>query len=442
MLAHSDLDNCLQDLTDAPRWLIGYSGGVDSTVLLKLLVDWRACHPGCPELHAVYINHHLQDSAAAWQVHCQAQCEALQVPFSAVDADVRSPGEAGAREARYAAFATLLCAGDVLFLAHHLDDQVETFLLRLMRGAGLQGLTAMPHSRPLARGCLVRPLLAVARADIEAFAREHALPFVQDPSNADDRIDRNFLRTQVLPQLAGRWPAYRQTVTRAAQHIAAAAAELEGRDAAVKSVYSCMGDVGVPLAALQGEGAARVLRRWLSLRGEQMPDQAQLEEFLRQLHSAARGGAPQLRTAAYTLRRFGAAVYLLPGPAVPAPAAPVSITPGERRSIAGVGSVALLAAESGALTLTAGECLQLRWRRGGESCRPARRGGATSLKKLLQEAGVPPWWRDRVPLLYRAETILAVADIAVCEPGQAGCEAGGKAGRFELIWERENAFAD
>lgn len=445
MLEHSVLDNCLLDLTGASRWWVGYSGGVDSTVLLQLLAAWCERHPGSPPLCAIHVNHHLQDAAAAWQVHCQAQCDSLGVPLTAVDANVQSAGEAGAREARYAVFEERVQATEVLFLAHHLDDQVETFFLRLVRGAGLEGLTAMSPSRPLAGGTggtVVRPLLGVARTDIEEYARARSLAYIDDPSNADSSIDRNFLRAQVLPQLAQRWPGYRESVNRAIGHLASAATALAERDETAREVYSITGDIGLPLAALRGDAAARVLRRWLQANGQLAPDQAPLEEFLRQLHGAAQDSAPQLQTGAYTLRRFGAAVYLLPRRAAQEPPSAVAITPGERRQIAGVGAVSLLPAAGGGLALEPGESLQLRWRGGGERCRPVGRGGATSVKKLMQEVGVPPWWRDRVPLLYRAEALLAVADIAVCEPGQAGLDGAASSAQFQLIWERENASAD
>ena len=243
----------LADLQRAPHWYVGYSGGLDSTVLLHLLQQWRAANPGAPALTAIHVNHCLQAAADAWQVHCEQQCHALGVPLISRTEPVRASGqgiEAAARAVRYGIFERQLQAGAVLFLGHHLDDQVETFFLRLMRGAGLQGLAAMPARRPLGRGVLVRPLLRVPRTRLEDCAREHHLRWVEDPSNTDTALDRNFLRRQLLPALASRWPAYRQTVARAGDHLAAAAALLQELSPAPATVYSAMGDPGLAVADL------------------------------------------------------------------------------------------------------------------------------------------------------------------------------------------------
>ena len=218
LLDYTALDDPLRELQGAPGWYVGFSGGVDSTVLLHLMQCWCQANPDSPPLSAVHINHRMQSAASEWQLHCEWVCKFLQVPIISRAVDVQSQGrgsEAAARAARYRVFEEQLGRGEILFLAHHLDDQVETFFLRLLRGAGVHGLAAIPDRRPLGEGELVRPLLHTARSELENYAQHHGLECVADPSNSDSAMDRNFLRNELLPRVASRWPGYRHTVVRA-----------------------------------------------------------------------------------------------------------------------------------------------------------------------------------------------------------------------------------
>lgn len=433
---HRILDDTLAGCASAGHWYLGFSGGVDSTVLLYLLQAWRVANAPAPPLTAIHVNHQLQSGAPEWARHCARTCRLLDVPLLLEEVTVESGSEgveAAARAARYAAFEARLGAGDVLFLGHHLDDQVETFFLRLLRGAGVQGLAAMPEQRALGRGRLVRPLLGVRREQLEACAAEHGLEFVEDPSNSDSRLDRNYLRREVLPVIEGRWPGYRRTVARASAHLAGASDLLEAMVATPATLYSPVGDPGFPMSALAGlpaEAAAMALRAWLRAAGRQAPDQAVLEEFLRQLRESGTAAAPRLQTGAWCLQRYQDTVFLFLPEGPGARPAPVTLGCSESRSVPGVGEVALEPGEGEGLWLAPGEQLELRWRSGGERCRPLGRGSSTSLKKLLQERGIPPWWRDRVPLLYLGEELLAVGDLWLCHSSR--CGNAGRAG--ERCW--------
>ncbi|MDZ7782520.1 MAG: tRNA lysidine(34) synthetase TilS [Halioglobus sp.] len=436
------LDACLDALSGAGPWYVGFSGGPDSAVLLHLLAAWRRRRPGAPPLSAVHVDHGLQPSSAEWPAHCARVCDAVGVPLLQRTAIVSRGGEAGAREARYRVFADVLAGGGVLFLAHHQDDQVETFFLRLMRGAGVEGLAAMPERRALGRGLLVRPLLGQSRAALEDYARCHGLDFVEDPSNLDTGIDRNFLRAEVLPLIASRWPAYRSTVSRAAEHMATAVDLLRQTLDLPPTLYSSAGDPGLALAALTESTAAiaaRRLRDWLRLASCQAPDRASLEEFLRQLRQASADAAPRLDTGSYSLQRYAGAVYLLPDFPCDAPVRPVPLAAGESVTVPGVGQVSLVAAPEG-FYLGPGDAPHLRWRRGGERCRLPGRRGSISLKNYLRERELPPWWRDRVPLLYVGDELLAVADLAVCESSR---RRAGNVGEplWRVAWERSTASA-
>jgi tRNA(Ile)-lysidine synthase len=439
---HRILDSQLAPLLDARHWYAGFSGGVDSTVLLHLLHQWRRHHPGAPPLSAIHVNHNLQAQAGEWQVHCEWVCRLLQIPIVCLAGEVRTGSrglEAAARETRYSLFEAQLQAGDVLFLGHHADDQVETFFLRLLRGAGVQGLAAMPAGRPLGAGRLARPLLEQPRTALEAYASSWGLSCVEDPSNSDTALDRNFLRNEVLPLLAARWPGYRRTVARASEHIATAAGLLARAVPVPATVYSAMGDPGLRLADLDAGSpeAALALRHWLQAAGLPAPDQAALAEFQRQLASLTERSRPRLQCSAYTLQRYRDGIYLLPEAANGAGGGRLLLAPGEVVELPGAAGRLWLAPASGeGLRLAPGERLEVACRLGGERCRPKGRPGSGGLKKLLQERDIPPWWRDRVPLLYLKRELLAVGDLWLCDSSRwAGAPEPGES-LWQPRWER------
>jgi tRNA(Ile)-lysidine synthase len=442
LLDYTALDAQLSDLLEARQWYVGYSGGVDSTVLLHLLQRWCKANAGAPPLTAIHINHAMQSAADDWQVHCEWTCKFLQVPIVSHTVAVhQGPGgsEAAAREARYRVFEEQLQCGDVLFLGHHLDDQVETFLLRLMRGAGVQGLAAMPVRRALGEGMLVRPLLQIKRSQLQEYAGHHGLECVEDPSNSDTAMDRNFLRVELLPMLASRWPGYRRTIARASGHMAGAVTLLREVLPTPATVHSVMGDPGMALDELTrvAEHAAAVkLRSWLQVAGYLAPDQAALEEFLRQLRVASADAKPRLECSAFTLQRYRDAVYLLPDDNGVCCPDSFSLATGEIYDVPGVGRVSLEPTATDGLSLAPGERLALAWRQGGERCKPLGRAGSNSLKKLLQEWDVPPWWRDRVPLLYLGDELLAVGDLWLCQSSRAREVPAAGEGLWRLCWQR------
>ena len=435
------ITDILQPLAGAPRWYVAFSGGCDSTVLLHLLNEYCRVHPKIsPTLIAVHVNHQLQAPAASWQQHCREVCRSwgvsLEEPVVSVIDEGEGP-EASARRARYSAFSSLLQSGDILFMGHHQDDQTETFLLRLLRGAGLHGLAAMPASRELGHGRLERPLLRWPRHQLVDYARQHQLDWIEDPSNDDERLDRNYLRKQVLPLLAQRWPEYGQTINRAARHLDQAAQDLERSSEPLQAQFTIMGDPGFAVDSLTNRSASeacQAVRRWLRERQLPMPDESALVEFVRQLLAANGDTAPVLTTRAFSLRRYRDGVFLAPATAWTIPDAQ-AITLHQPVEIAGVGRIAVATeGDVGDENQINTSELVLDFRRGGERCRPGGQSHSVSLKQLLQERGVPPWWRDRIPLLKRQGQVVCIGGMWGCidalkEPGEPG---------LKLQWDRNS----
>ena len=418
-------------LPAAPVYWVAFSGGLDSTVLLSALAERRADLPG--ELRAVHVNHGLHGDAGRWADHCQAACHLLGVPCQVVVVDARGgPGEspeAAARAARYRALAAVLGEGQALLTAHHRDDQAETLLLHLLRGSGPRGLAAMPERRLLGAGWLGRPLLAWSRGDLRTWAAMRGLGWLEDPSNRDERFDRNFLRRQVLPLLERRWPDVSRVLARDAALQAEAARLLEvlaeedlarsgGPDPGTLSVSSLRG--------LSPERQRGVLRHWLRALGLPVPGATQLLHLVRDVLEARVDAVPRVRWSGVEVRRYrDALVARRPWPSPEAGEVWAWQPPEALRLPAGVLEARPEVGRGvGARWLEDRPAL-VRLRAGGERVRLPGRRHSRSLKKLLQAEGIPPWQRERLPLVYLGDELAAVADLWVCEPfaatpGEAG----------------------
>lgn len=390
------------------RW-VALSGGLDSTVLLHLLSV-----EGEP-VSAVHVHHGLSPNADDWSEHCAELADSLGIPLytKQVEVDTGAGVEAGARDARYQVFQQLLEPGDQLLLAHHGDDQVETFFLRLLRGAGPQGLSGMRNCRPLGAGLLLRPLLNVSRSELEAYAREHELTWIEDESNSDPRFDRNYLRSRVLPLLCDRWPL-RQRVQRAAQNLQESALLLQ--ELADLDLGACrrraerLGESIAldPFLALSPERRRNLLRCWAEASGGNWPSAQQLAELEQQLASAEADRLPAVPLGRLVARRFRDRLFLTPTlPEVPEGFA-ASWSGRHSLQLPGEGCM-------GPLPDWPTAEYTVSFRRGGERARPLERQHSQTLKKLLQEYGLEPWLRDRVPLIFEGERLLAVGDLFLCD---------------------------
>lgn len=403
---------------NASAWHIAFSGGLDSTVLLHLLANAK----DLPPLSAIHIHHGLQAAADAWPAHCQSVCDALGVPLRIMRVHVQ-PGaslERAARDARYQAFAEVTGAGEVLLTGQHRDDQAETLLFRLLRGAGVRGLAAMPAHRPLAGGHLVRPLLDVSRIELEAYAHEHRLQWIEDPSNADPRFSRNYLRHRVFPTLIERWPQALTSLARTAEHLSEAQAlldELAGMDlqgADQPSPFPWLPLPSLVLAPLRELSDARqrnALRHWLTPL-TRLPDSDHWASWY-SLRDAKGDAQPLWRLADGELHRCAERIWWVPAAWSEFSDATVSWpTLKKPLELPGNGRLEFVGeAPEGSF--------EVRYRQGGEIIEVPGRG-RRDLKRLLNECGVPGFVRGRLPLLYRDEQLLAVPTLAGLWPNPTG----------------------
>ena len=389
-------------------WWLAYSGGVDSRVLLHLLAQLNL------PVRAVYIDHGLQAISKHWAQHCQQICASLNIPLSviAVDASAQrgeSP-EAAARRARYQALASVMAAGDCMLTAQHADDQAETFLLQLMRGAGAAGLSAMPFVQAFDTGWLVRPLLGFSQQTILDIARVENLQWVDDPSNSDTRFDRNYLRQKILPDLTARWPQTTQLLSRAAQQQAenqsllATLAAQDLQQAEISNVLPVE-----KLLTLDAPRQRNALRYWLEQNTVRMPSRAIMQQILSQLlHSRedAEASVSWDNNGLYSYRQH---LYLQEK--VVHDAAQVLSWDGKQPLLITSLQQQLVlqtADDTGLLPEIIGKQLQIKFRQGGEKIKPDGQAHTHTLKNLFQQHGVLPWLRDRVPLLYLGDELIAV----------------------------------
>lgn len=414
--------------------VVALSGGADSASLLAAAASLGASFRGLP-LRAVHVDHGLQAAAAAFREACAALCASLSVPLVVISVDVRTlPGaslEAAARDARYAALAAELRPRECLLTAHHREDQAETLLLQVLRGAGLKGMSAMPICRSLGSGWHLRPVLDVPQSELLAFGARGG---VTDPMNEDLRFDRGYLRRQVWPLIKARWPGAGTALSRTARHVAEAQDLLE---------YTAALDVGrlrdgdalsVPgLRALSPQECIGALRLWLRDAGVEPPSEARLTEALRQIFEAEADHLPVIEWGRCALRRYRQRVFLTETdpPRLDAtlhwhvvPGAQLDLGPnlGLLRWVTQTGGI-----DAGRLP----ETLIVRRRGGGETLKPGSQARTQSVQHLCQSQGVLPWLRDALPLVWAADSLIAVADLWL---DARWCVAFGEPG-LGVVWE-------
>ncbi|TAN07456.1 MAG: tRNA lysidine(34) synthetase TilS [Rhodanobacteraceae bacterium] len=407
-----------------PALCVAFSGGPDSTALLHALAPMpEARERG---LRALHVDHGLHAESAGWAHRCAVFCKTLNVPLTVLHVTVRDAHgeglEAAARRARYAAFAESLHEGEWLALAHHRDDQIETVLLKLLRGAGPEGLGGMRVLRPLASGFLWRPLLETPREILHNYLKEKEIEAIEDPANADPRFARNVLRRELLPRIRGHWPHAAASILHAAR-LCRTAADYIDADA-----QAALSNLRRDTDSLDAEGwlslpealHAPVLDAWLHARGLSAPPDASRAELARQAAQAAIDRVPVIAWPNAEVRVWDGRLHAMPS-LTPVPArwqaqwngAPLVLPDG-------CGTLMLHATNKTTTPATGVRIdppLTVRFRRGGERIKPAGDAHTRELRDLFQQARMPPWLRERCPLIFEHGELIAVADLWISERG-------------------------
>ena len=416
LLSAQLIESALSHCNPPTHIYIGYSGGVDSHVLLHLCAANLKLKP---LITAVYVHHGLQVAADAWAEHCQKTASQLGVHCQVLRVNAKptlgeSPEEA-ARNARYRAFKVLMNSGDVLMVAQHREDQLETVLLQLLRGGGLPGLSAMPENTALGLGSLLRPLLNSSKATIDTYAQTHGLNWVEDPSNQSDDYDRNYLRNAILPLLKQRWPACDKTVARSARHCADAQVVISAVSEQLFLQVFNNDDQTLAinqLRSFQTHEQALIIRHWFQHLKLKMPSSAFIARVQSEILNARLDGDPIVARQHYCVRRYRDKLYCL-----------VSLMPTQLNTVywpKGLLSLDLsnqkiltcVPSSSGiSRALWQESTIKVCTRQGGEKIRLPGRSGHHTLKKLFQEADIPTWERENLPLIYLDGQLAAVAGL-------------------------------
>ncbi len=431
------LKDILSEYPDAETCWIAYSGGLDSHVLLHVLASIQ--NKIKPKLIAVHINHGISNDADLWVKHCQRICEDLVIEFQTFSVDLSHKSDKGteafAREKRYEVLGNLISSHDLLLTAHHMDDQVETILLQLMRGSGPDGLVGMPQAREFSKGILLRPLLDYSREKIRDYALSESLSWVEDESNKSNKYDRNFLRNRIIPELITRWPGALKTIQRAARHQAEARSLINeisrcDLDVVCESIYTKV-DIS-RFNNLSGIRKKNVLRAWIKKNKLDMPDAQIIEKIIAEVIHANTDRNPCVKWKGGEIRRYRGYLYimkLLPAHDVDLNKRwdldeSLKLTSGYLKAVSGKGSGIKK-------DMLSNDIVEIRYRQGGEQIRPSGRVETHELKKLFQAQGILPWLRDRIPLIYHKNELIAVADLWV-ESKYAATE---DEAAWQIIWE-------
>lgn len=399
---------------------VALSGGVDSVVLLHLLIKFSKSMQ--LNMAAIHVEHGISTYSGQWSAFCQTLCDSVAIPLSIhrlkISRQPQESLEAVAREARYQIFRQI--QADYVLLAQHQDDQVETLMLQLLRGAGVKGLSAMPTVRLFESGKvikLLRPLLNIPRSEIMKYAKLHGLSWVTDESNLDISYDRNYLRHRILPLIEQRYPSYRKILSRSVRHLGEAAhlldelAKIDAKNTMIADKLSLRG-----LRELDLSRARNLLRYLLAQQMVRLPNSAKLEEILRQLYNIQIDSHFRFEVDTLEIRCYRGLIKFLPADSLSESISPVVWQGEQRLAIESLKGVLEFTWQDDAgidLAKLDQQIVTIRSRSGGERFQPDCKRPRRSLKKILQEASLPPWERDILPLLFCGDQLVWVAGIGI-----------------------------
>ncbi len=421
-LTQDILKQC-QQLSTPANICVAYSGGVDSHVLLDLFHQLQQANE-IQNLRAIHINHGLQSQSDQWQQHCQNICDGYHVPLTVtrlhLAEQVSSGIEEAARNARYQFFESELSHDECLVMGHHMDDQAETILFRLLRGTGLSGAVGIPKKRKLAQGMLFRPLLDTPRKIIESYAHIRQLCWIEDPSNQTDYYSRNFLRNQVTPLLQKKWPSYLKSLQRFSSHCEEQAELAE--EIALYDWQAVNEQQKLNIDKLKGLSTARqknLLRYWSKHLLSTTPSHKELTELLRQFHSTNRTQI-HLSFAGSQVQQLGQ--WLVLAEKIKIREAFDNVEWKDLNELITLSNGFRLHrefTENGLRPPLDNERVYIKMRQGGERCLPDYRQKSTNLKRIFQELNVPAWQRKSLPIIYYNDQIVAIPGVFICQAFKA-----------------------
>lgn len=415
------------------RFWIALSGGLDSRVLLELcahVLDRQVSTEHQPyRFSVIHVNHQLQPDAEQWAQFCVEICRSLNLEICVVVVKVKSGQgrslEQAARDARRQAFSDVMQSGDILLTAHHLNDQAEAVLLRLFRGSGVTGLGGIRPVVKFEPGWMARPLLSVSRQQLQDYARQHELQFIEDPSNQSHDHDRNYLRHAIIPQLEGRWPGLQTTLARNARHLRQTDRFLnEQVSKIIPQVLDQSGCILTQeLSAFDCFKRQLLFRKWFELYDISMPSSTLLEQIESDIVSARIDADPCLSWNSdgqcIQVRRYRNKLFLIKNPPILDTNIVIPWDGQSRLDLpANLGYLRAEVSNKGGIdkSLWATATIEIRFRQGGETCLLPGREGHRSLKAVFQEFNIPPWERAQVPLIFLNEELAAIASLVVCSP--------------------------
>lgn len=403
-------------------YCVGFSGGLDSQVLLHLCVALRAQHDF--PLRALHVHHGLSPYADAWLAHCKSICEHYGVDFESHALTIKPVSgesiEEFARKHRYQYLEQALKPEEVLLTAHHEDDQAETLLLQLLRGAGPKGLSSMPKIKPSGLGYHGRPLLAVTRAALKEYAELYELLWIEDELNDDLHYSRNFIRHEILPLLKKRWPTVTASIARSAGHCAEAQQVLD--DLANQELKHLQGTVENTVSVktlldLPEPRQRLMLRIWMEEQGYTMPSSVKLQQILSDVLWAKWDATPCVNWGQVELRRYQDDLYLMKALAEHDVKRSYEWDLKSPLEMEGIGKLEALPVQGKGLKMTTDK-VAVRFRQGGEVYALAK-GNHHELKKFFQEKNIPTWLRDRLPLITIDDELAAVPGYLIVDKFKA-----------------------
>lgn len=392
---------------------VGFSGGLDSTVLLHALASEAELNN---KIRAVHINHGLSPQAEFWQSHCQQECVRLAIPCQTLTISFNRQAniEEEARHARYQAFAQLVKANQCLLTAHHQGDQAETVLLHLFRGAGVKGLSGISETMVFSQGFLHRPLLAQSREILLDYAKTHKLSWIEDESNADLNFSRNFVRQQVLPLVQTKWPAVSKNLVRTSELCRQAQANLNDlAEIDCPSLQTCSTELSLnQLMHLSEARLSNVLRHWLQKNAARLPNYDTLRRLLTEVIHAESDANPEVQWDKWVIKRFHFRLSLHQVSSAPLVNTVQWVCFPDSVELPGIGVLSAQLVAQG-IKILPDDDIEIRFREGGETF--VWHGQTKVLKKLMQQWNIPPWLRATIPLIYVNQQLAAVVGYAISD---------------------------